>query len=96
VVLHEIDKNLERLGTQRDLFGAAAQKAAVEIQGEVAKQVLAVEPVGGMWSKASQRKLLEGFDEFLINLSSWHHDFNRCSRLIFQLQPNPANPGGSR
>ena len=85
VVLHEIDKDLERLGTQRDLVSAAAQKAAVEIQREVAKRVLAAEPVCGMWLRASQPRLLEGFDEFFTKLSSRHHDFNRRSRLK---QPN--------
>jgi hypothetical protein len=41
VILDEIDKDLERLGTQSDLFGTAAQKAVVEIQRELAKRVLA-------------------------------------------------------
>jgi hypothetical protein len=49
VVLHEIDQNLERLGTQRHFFSTAAQEAGVQIQHEAAKRVLAVGPVDGTW-----------------------------------------------
>jgi hypothetical protein len=37
MVLDQIDKDIERLGTKRHLFSAAAQKAVVEIQGKTAK-----------------------------------------------------------
>jgi hypothetical protein len=48
VVLHEIHQNLEWLGTQRHLFRATAQEAAVEIQREAAERVPAAGPFSGM------------------------------------------------
>jgi hypothetical protein len=39
VVLHQINQNLEWLGTQSHLFSAAAQEAAFEIQREASKRV---------------------------------------------------------
>jgi hypothetical protein len=83
VVLHEVDQNLQWLGTKRDLFRATAQEAAVEIQREAAKRVQTAGPFSGMWLNGSQPELLEGLDEFLTKLSCRHHYFKGSIGLRF-------------
>jgi hypothetical protein len=83
VVLHEVDQNLEWLGTQLKLFRATAQEAAVEIQREAAKHVPTAGSFSGMWLKGSQPELLEELDKFLTKLSCRHHYFKGSISLRF-------------
>jgi hypothetical protein len=62
-----------------------AQKAGVEIQREVAKQVAAAVPFCGMWLRGSQPKLLSGFHGFFTKLSRRHHYFKQSIRIGFRL-----------
>ena len=81
--LDEIREDIERLRTQPDFRGAAVQNAAIDIQREIGKPVLAAgRRFGGVGARAAQGASLQSggsravADRILRPLAHFHKTFN--------------------
>jgi hypothetical protein len=90
VVIHQVNQDIERLWSQRNLFIAALKQSTVRVQREMAERVLVAEPFSRMCLRAAHHPLLAAtsplgfmrtFMSFMSSSSHYHRGFNTSAAL---------------